>query len=255
MAVIYGVNNSTQATVDTYNLSGIVTSSLRLYIDAGRSFSAPLTSATWKDLSGNGTDVTMYNLGGSTYTASPAGPPDWTTSNGGILNFNGSTNWGKFSPFNSTAAFSVSAWIKFTSGGDMGLLSHCNGGPVGESYGLNGGKMYYMYYTSSWQGATGTSNVNDGSWKNIVFAKSGTSMVMYINGTQDVSMTLTGSVTSQLAAICTKWGPCYSDSYGPGQDSYGTVFNGAMASLMIHTKQLSAAEVTQNYNALKGRFR
>jgi hypothetical protein len=255
MSVVYGVNNATQQTIDVVNISGIVTSNLRLYIDAARSLSAPQTSAVWKDLSGYGTDVTMYNLGGSTYTASPAGAPNWYDNNGGSLNFNGTTNWGKFSAFNSTTAFSVSVWLRFTSSGDMGLLSHCNGGPVGESYGLNSGKMYYMYYTTSWQGAMGTTSVNDGNWKNIAFAKSGTNMVMYINGVQDATMTLTGSVTSQLAAICTKWGPCNSDSYGAGNDSYGTVFNGDMSALMVHTKQLSAAEVLQNYNALKGRFK
>lgn len=255
MAAYYGANNATQQTVDINNVNGIVTSNLRLYIDAGRTLSAPITSATWKDISGYGTDVTMYNLGGTTYSANPAGAPDWSNSNGGVLTFNGTTNWGKFSQFSSTTAFSVSAWVKFTSGGDMGIISHCSGGPVGESYGVNAGKMYYMYYTTSWQGATGTSSVNDGNWKNIVFAKSGTNMVMYINGVQDYTTTLTGSVTSGLAAIGCKWGPCNSDSYGAGTDSYGSVFNGNMAAVMIYTKQLSAAEVLQNYNALKGRFR
>ena len=80
-------------------------------------------------------------------------------------------------------------------------------------------------------------------------------MVMYINGVQDFSTTLTGSVTTSLSSIGSKWGPCNSDSYGAGTDAYGTVFNGTIANIMIYTKQLTSAEVTQNYNALKGRFR
>ena len=31
--------------------------------------------ATWKDLSGNGRDLTLYNAGGTTYSNQPAGPP------------------------------------------------------------------------------------------------------------------------------------------------------------------------------------
>jgi hypothetical protein len=256
MASYFGPNNATSTTtVDNLNINGIVTSNLRLYLDAGRSLSFPQTGSTWNDISGNGTNVTMYNLGGTTYSANPAGSPEYTQQNGGALLFNGSTNFGKFSTIVSTSAFSVCAWVNFTNGGDMGILSHCNGGPVGESYGVSGGKMYYMYYTSSWQSATGTSSVNTGSWKNIVFAKNGTNMVMYINGVQDYTTTLTGSVTSSLASIGSKWGPCNSDSYGAGSDSYGSVFNGFMAVVMVYTKQLSAGEVSQNYNALKGRFR
>lgn len=254
MAIIRGADNRFQGPVTTNNINGVVTDSLRLYYDAARSFSYPQTGATWKDLSGNGTDLTMYNLGGVTYTTSPAGPPDFSNLKGGEFNFNGTTNWGKFSAFNSTAAFSVSAWIKTTSSSDIGILSNCNGGPVGESYGVNAGKMYYMYYTTSWQAATGTTSVNDGGWKNIVFTKSGTNMVMYINGVQDYTTTLTGSVTSSLSCIGSKWGPCNSDSYGVGTDSYGTVFSGSMSVVMVYTKQLSATEVTQNYNVLKRRY-
>ena len=255
MAAYFGPNNATSVTANSLNINGIVTDSLRMYLDAGRSASFAQTASTWNDISGNGTNVTMYNLGGTTYTASPAGAPEYTQFNGGALAFNGTTNWGKFSSFTSSSAFTVSAWIKSTSGGDMGIISHCNGGPVGESWGLNTGKMQYWYYTSSWQTATGTSSVIDGTWKNIVFAKNSTNMVMYINGTQDYTTTLTGNVTSSIASIGSKWGPCNSDSYGAGTDSYGSLFNGTIAIIMIHTKQLSAGEVAQNYNALKGRFR
>lgn len=256
MAAYFGPNNATSITANSLNINGIVTDNLRLYLDAGRRASFTTADDRWYDLSGNGTDVIMYSLGGTTYSASPSGSPEFTQFNGGALVFNGTTNFGKMiGGFTTSAAFTVSAWVKFTNGGDMGILSHCNGGPVGESWGVNAGKMYYMYYTSSWQTATGTSSVADGTWKNIVFAKNGTNMVMYINGTQDYTTTLTGSVTSLIASIGSKWGPCNSDSYGAGTDSYGSVFNGTIAVIMAHTKQLSAGEVAQNYNALKGRFR
>jgi hypothetical protein len=254
MAMIYGANNNIAATVVTSNVSNIVTDQLRLYYDTGRSYSYPGYGPSLYDLSGYNNTATMYNAGSSTYTTVAAGAPTFTSARLGEFVFDGVNDWGKFTEFNSTNAFSVSVWFKTTSINDMGFLSHCNGGPVGESFGLNAGKMYYLYYTTSWQSATGTSSVNDGNWKNIVFTKNGTALVMYINGVQDYSTTMTGSKTSLLNCIGSKWGPCYSDSYGVGTDSYGSVFNGTLAILMAHTKQLSAAEVLQNYNNLKRRF-
>lgn len=251
MSTFYGVNNNDSS---VRALSNIVTDSLRLYLDAGRNSSYPQSGSTWYDLSGNGTNVTFYKEGGTTYTTYNPGPPTFTTTRLGEFTFDGVNDWGKFTAFSSTTAFTVSAWINTTSSGDIGLLSHCSGGPVGETYGLNAGKMYHMYYTTSWQTATGTTSVNTGTWKNIVFARNGTAMVMYINGAQDYSTTLTGSTTSLVNCIGTRWGPCNSDSYGAGTDTYGTVFNGKVAILMIHTKQLSATEVLQNYNSTKSRF-
>ena len=80
-------------------------------------------------------------------------------------------------------------------------------------------------------------------------------MVMYINGAQDFSTTLNGNVSGVLISIGSYWGPCNSEGYGPGTDSYGNVFAGTLGSMMIHTGYLSADEVAQNFNALKGRFR
>lgn len=254
MATFYGSNNSIQASVTVTNISNIVTDQLRLYYDTGRTFSYPGHGASLYDISGYNNTATMYNAGSSTYSTIVAGSPAFTNTRMGELVFDGVNDWGKFNQFNSTSAFSVSVWFKTTSTTEMGFLSNCSGGPVGEVYGLNAGKMYHMYYTTSWQTATGTTSVNDGNWKNIVFTKNGTALVMYINGAQDYTTTMTGVVTSSLNCICTKWGPCNSDSYGPGTDSYGSVFNGTFAILMAHTKQLSAAEVLQNYNNLKRRF-
>lgn len=254
MAIHYSSNNNTAVPVTISNVNNIVTDQLRLYYDAGRTYSYPGTGPILYDLSGNGTNVTLYSLGGTTYSTTSPSPPSFTTDRRGELGFDGINDWGKFTQFNSTSAFSVSAWFKTTASNHMGFLSHCSGGPVGESWGIINGKMYYLYYSGSWLSATGTSNVNDGTWKNIVFAKNGTNMVMYINGVQDFTTTLSANVTSAIACICSSWGPCNSDSYGAGTDSYGTVFNGTFGALMVHTKQLSSAEVLQNYNNLKRRF-
>lgn len=252
MSISAGPNNSVMAPVNTVNVNGLVIDQLALYYDTGRTYSYAGTGSTWTDLSSNARNATMYNQGGSTYSINPPGPPTFSTNNGGIFSFNGTTNWGKFADFTAGSAVTLSVWIQTTGGG--GLLSHCSGGPVGLSYMISGGKMYYMYYTSSWQSVTGATTVNDGKWKHCVWAKSGTNMITYINGVQDSVFTLTGDVSASICCIGSSWGPCNSDSYGPGTDSYGSVFSGNIGVLMVHNKQLSSTEVTKNFTNQRFRF-
>lgn len=241
------------------NVNGIVTDQLILFYDAARSFSYSGSGAIWRDLSGNGRNATLYNSGGTTYSTNPAGAPTYTTNSLGVFTFDGTNDWGKFSPeFNATSNMTVTAWIKTSSTqlNNQGILSHCSGGPVGLVYGVSNGKILYYYYTTSWQTALSSASVNDGTWKNIVWAKSGTSLKMYINGVLDTTVTLTGSVTPLLNCIGTAWGPCNSDSvaYGPGSDNYAQVFSGSIAAIMVHTKELSQSEITQNFNNTKRRY-
>lgn len=257
MAVAGGPNNAVQAPVTQANISNLVTSSLHAYYDTGRSYSYSGSGSTWNDLSGNNRHITMYNAGGSTYSANPPGAPTFTNTTPrprGQFDFDGVNDFGKFSSYASTTNFSVSVWVKTSGTGDLGILSHCNGGPVGEAYEISGGKMRYWYYSGQWYTTTGTSSVNNNVWRNLVFTKAGTSMKMYIDNTLDYSVTLNASVTSSLASISSRWGPCNSDSYGAGTDSYGTVFSGSWAILMIYTKELSAAEVSTNFTNLRSRF-
>ena len=242
------------ATKSRYTLrsSNVITDSLVLNLDASDLLSYYGASSTWTDLATNN-NVTFYNAGGSTYTSNPPGPPVYSASNRGIFTFDGSNDWGKISSqITVTSDVTVSVWLKTTSGG--GLLSHCSGGPVNLAYQIAGGKMYYEYYNSSWQAVQGSTSVNNGTWKNCVWAKSGTSMLMYINGVLDATLTLTGSITGPLNCIGSKWGPCNSDSYGAGTDSYGSVFSGDIASVLIYTKTLNATEILQNFNTTKSYF-
>jgi hypothetical protein len=254
MAVFSGPNLQ-QPNAD--NINGLVTDQLQLFYDAARSFSYTGSGSTWKDLSGNGRDLTLYNAGGTTYSTQPAGPPTFdSNASRGIFTFDGTNDWGKFSTYTFSSAVTFSTWARTssTAGDRRGLISHCSGGPVSLSYEMNDSKMHYYYYTTSWQSAYGTATINDGNWKNLVWAKSGTNMKTYINGTLDADITLTGDVSGQMCCIGTSYGPCYSDSYGAGTDFYSTVWPGSIAMVMVHSKQLSATEVLQNYNNTKRRY-
>lgn len=236
------------------NGSRIVTDELQLFLDAGNIKSYPKSGATWGDISKNNRSVTFYNAGGTTYSSNPAGAPTYSTGNNGTFTLDGVNDWGKFSQFTIGSAVTVSIWLKTSNAGGGGLLSHCSGGPVNIGYQISGGKMHYQYYNASWQNVTGTSTISDGTWKNCVWAKTGTSMLMYINGVLDATLTLTGDISGPLCCVGSLWGPCNSDSYGAGTDSYGSVYSGDIGLVLIHGYRLSASEVLQNYNATKGRF-
>ena len=216
-------------------------------------------TATWIDrISGN--NATMYNAGGTTYTANPAGTPILTSDPSFLvpsLTFDGVNDFGRLATAVTMGTnCTVSAWIKTSGAGEMGIISHCNGGPVNLAYKINAGKMAYEYYVSSWNTYAGTTNVNTNTWVNCTWVKSNLTMTMYVNGVQtDTTSSLVGNTTGGLISIGSKWGPCYSDSYGAGTDFYTSMFNGSIGALMLYgSKSLTAAEVRQNYNALKRRY-
>jgi len=254
MSVAAGTNNDFLQTVDKSNISNLVIDSLQIYYDLGRAFSYNGSGSVLKDLSGNGRDATMYNAGGATYSSTTPGAPSFSEIRMGEFIFDGN-DFGKFSSITAGNDVTVSAWCKTTNADrENGIISHCSGGPVNLGYSIAGNKMKYWYYDTTWRTASSTASVNDGNWKNLVWAKSGTNMVMYINGSQDSTHTLNSSVSGSLVSLGCLWGPCNSDSYGAGTDSYGQAFIGSIGVVMIHSKQLSSTEVTNNYRALQRRF-
>jgi len=253
MGSLVGPDNTLQTTVNVSNINGLVIDQLLLYYDLTRSFSYS-GGATLKDLSGNGRDATMYNAGGATYSTNIAGAPTFSKNGNGEFVFDGN-DFGKFSTISAGSAITVSVWCKTTNADrENGIISHCSGGPVNLGYSIHSNKMKYLYYDTTWRSNYSTASVNDGNWKNLVWAKSGTNMLMYVNNSLDSTHTLNSSVGGSLVSLGCLWGPCNSDNYGAGYDGYGQAFIGSISSVMIHSKQLSASEIQQNFNALRGRF-
>jgi hypothetical protein len=254
MSVTVGPDIKLASTVDQVNINGLVIDQLQLYYDLGRSFSYNGTGSVCRDLSGSGRNAVMYNSGSTTYSTQPAGAPVFTSARLGEFVFDGN-DFGIFPTLTAGNNITVSAWCKTTnSNRENGIISHCNGGPVNLGYSIADNKMKYWYYDTTWRTASSTASVNDGNWRNLVWAKSGTSLTMYINGSSDSTHTLNSSVTSSLVSFGCLWGPCYSDSYGAGTDFYSQAFIGSIGIVMIHQKQLSGSEVLQNFNILRSRF-
>ena len=282
MGCASGPNNDTPYGLDVINISGLVTDQLKLYFDTARkiSFNNTTSDVFWKDIS-NSDQSRKFSLkanGYGSYGEVASAAPAFSDDAAGSFVFDGGNDFGilhgnnstaphvttaayqypaDYSPFyqaSSGGLITVSMWIKTTTSSDLGVWSHCNGGPVNLSYGVGSGKARYWYYTAPWQILDSNTSVNDGQWHNLVWAKSGTNMKIYVDNVLDKDVTLVGNVNGPLYSLGSRWGPCNSAGYGANTNSYGSTFNGSLAVLMAYHKQLSAAEVSRNYVAMKTRF-
>jgi hypothetical protein len=151
--------------------------------------------------------------------------------------------------------FTVSAWVKLSVDGDNAILGHCNGGPSGAGFVISNGFLRMWYYTAPWQIIDSTSGgINDGNWHYCVWSVAGTNIKMYIDNNMVDDTTLVGSINPPLNSIGCLWGPCNSDSYGPGTDGPSTQFNGQMGVVMCHSKRLSDNEVEKHWEIFKNRY-
>ena len=221
-----------------YNPS-VVTSGLLLNLDAGNLKSYPTSGTAWTDLSGNANNGTLVNS------------PTYSSTNGGILTFNGSTQYGS-TPLSlgGYTAYTVAAWIKTTTTGKE-ITSTYGAGNVFELFILNDGKLSAYTYgpTFAYTYRASTSSVATGSWVHCagVYQGSTATLNTYVNGAL-ANGTLAGATIPTSLAVSASTvviGNVNSGSY---------FFNGSMGQISIYNRALSADEIAQNYNALRGRY-
>jgi hypothetical protein len=205
-----------------------VTSGLVLNLDAGNTESYPGIGNTWIDLSGNGNNGTMS---GATYSSA----------NGGSILISGSSYVNLGDPTTlrfGTGDWTYECWVK-TGNLDINTLISKGYSPGFEAFWYGGLLSVYISgagvnYTGSWSNNT---------WYHIVFSKINGVYYVYKNGT---SFGQTNS-TSDISASGTNW-------WIGQRTGGGYTLNGNISVTRMYNKGFSAAEVLQNYNALKSRY-
>lgn len=156
----------------------------------------------------------------------------------------------------------ISMWIKTTSSGVTRTFfghqgsDNLNGPsgwvPVLILRGTNGRVRFEPYWTGSVSNAiSSTTAINDGRWYNVTATSGGSTYHIYINGAQEAS----GSGVSQNGYSGTYY--YYLGAGHVGSREEGTsssYFSGKIAHFNYYSRVLSAAEVLENFNALKERF-
>lgn len=216
----------------------IATNGLILCLDPGNTKSYPGSGNTWSDLSGNGNNLTMqgtlsFSSGAFTSTAT-------------ISNY-----WG-INPFNHpTTAVTVEMWALANSGSSSdGFWSYA-------STASDNNNLLYDQTNLGIYGPTGfvATNISiaDGVWRQLVRTSNRTSgaEILYING-QSVFSTTVLSGTNFTAGGSLILGQ-EQDSVGGSLDP-NQALEGKYAIFRMYNRVLSAAEVSQNFQALRGRF-
>jgi formylglycine-generating enzyme required for sulfatase activity len=205
--------------------SAIVTDGLVLWLDAGITPSYPGSGSTWTDISGNKNNGTLVN------------GPTYSSTNGGILNFNGS-NWVTIPLDLYTSNYTIFVIARYTGSinkrvigteGNNWLLGWWNG-QTNQYFAEGWVSNPLGTAETSWICYAGTGNYTSDSWE------------LYRNG---VSIA----------------GPNNAGTFGPqggirvGGGAWTSENSASQVGVVLaYNRVLSSAEVLQNYNALKSRF-
>jgi hypothetical protein len=98
-------------------------------------------------------------------------------------------------------------------------------------------------YTGTWIFVNGSITLSSNTWYNLVLTYDQSTVKGYVNTVLDVNSVKTGSPI---------WGSLNSIGYTTGGEDAPSVTN--IANAMIYNRALTAEEITQNFNAQKGRF-
>jgi hypothetical protein len=216
----------------SYNTK-IVTNGLVLALDAANSKSYPGSGTTWTDLSGRGNNGTLENS------------PSYSGSNGGTLLFNGTTQrviCGNASNLQITVG-TISAWFNANNGnaGYNGIIAKQN------AWGLFVASNVLVAYDwgNGAERSTGIT-VGNSSWNYVVMTFTETigtpsnNAIVYLNGRPVLTTTIKHNNNTVQVMV--------------GEANAGQYFGGNIAQTSIYNRVLSASEIIQNFNALRGRY-
>jgi hypothetical protein len=234
--------NGVQVLSDIPATLPIVTSGLQVNLST-----APSSGSTWTDSSGNGRNATLQ------------GTPTYVSNNGGGIRLNNASYTGTdyiSVPYNiSTTTATVEIVASFN---PTAYWSTIWGN---ENYNAGSGHMAYMTSSTSinWgkTGSISSTITASNSIRHWTFVINGSSALLYLNGSQ---LGTTGSLgTAQTSYVTTEF------LFGARHTNAGTgatdKLNNSTAAnypvfyqMRIYNTALSAADVTQNYNSVKGTY-
>jgi len=220
----------------------IATSGLILYLDAANIKSYPGSGTAWTDLSGNSNNGTTN----ASFDATGAGSFAFNGSQRMLANSTNipALNFG-------TGSFAVNFWIYPTNWGEGrsdGIVGQkANDGTTGwviynDGFGpdlINARLTYDINFYSS-------SVVVNNTWQNWTLVRNvaNSTLSWYLNGTLDkIESRSTNNLNDTSSTF-----------YIGFSQTWSGYFIGNLSNMQIYNRALSAAEVTQNFNALRGRY-
>ena len=226
-----------------YNYTGgIVTNGLVLNLDAAKVDSYPGTGTTWRDISGNNNNGTLTN-----------GPTFSGIGKQAAIVFDGVDDYIDLgNNLDQNGPLSIMSWIYTTtvSSGARVVVSNCNVGGNQQDYVLEinrtAGKVGAFWGDVVLLVSSQSLVINQ--WYYVGFVRSGSTgnwnLNIYINGTSDSNTTTSVNPNATNAGT----------AIGRAGDYTSQYFSGRISNVQFYNRALSAAEVSQNFNALRGRY-
>ena len=218
----------------------VVTDGLVLCLDAGSRESYSGAGTVWKELSNN-------------MSAELVNSPTFNSQNNGFFQF-ASNTYARI-PNNTTLDTqtpSVEVWIKPNVVIQQGFWFEK--GTVNTQYSLfqEGGVIVWRQYYNNYGGVGDiyldhTIYINTTLWKQIVGTFTTGRRRLYHNGILQNSDTAAGTLGTNSGGMSI-------GAYGGYTGGKAYYYNGNLAICRVYNKELTSAEVLQNYNATKGRY-
>ncbi len=224
---------------------GIVKNGLIIDLDAGKLDSYNRTNTKWNDISGNGNNGTLTNFGSQTI---------YNSDNGGSIVFDGTNDEvicplsSSIQSINTTNELTLSVFFKINFLNQykdiVGINKLSGENPFVFRIHENNNYYFDCYVGSSRCTITYTGTSNDfyNQWVQLTGTIGGGKMYAYKNGIQNGNLNVSGNIKT----LDSNFGSLYDMGYGP--------FSGNIGQILLYNKALSASEILQNYNALKGRY-
>lgn len=226
----------------------IVTSDLVLALDAANKNSYSGTGTTWYDITNNFNGTLTNCTYSSTY--------------GGAFAFNGSTslvNCGTATTINNIPAITICAWINKTNYSTAGVYDR-----LVSKRNASQGSGWWDFYTSPThtigfnadflttdigQETSTVINLNTVNYVCLTWdgSATATNIKFYINGTQ-------ASYTNSVNGVGGRVTETTNNLYVGNANWTNRPFYGSIYTTLIYKRVLTATEILQNYNAVKGRF-
>jgi hypothetical protein len=217
----------------------VVTDGLVMYLDAGNNRSYASGSTSWLDLSRGGNNGSLVN------------GPTFSSANGGSIVFDGTNDFVSGSNIILTTEGTLIVWFKTSntySNSYLLSLPFSSGGNNGFDLGFGGSNNFRGIITTTLGGSIPLSYIttySDNQWHMGALTYAAFSSVLYYDGISRTVSTQNSGILRQ-----TTNGEFNIARFG----SFGAYVAANIALAQIYNKALSAQEVLQNYNALKGRF-
>jgi hypothetical protein len=223
----------------------IITDGLVLCLDAANPKSYPGSGTTWTDLSGLGNNGTLTNGVG------------YNSSNLGSLSFDGVDDYVRIlNPYKDyTNQITVEWWTKrngnLATGSGWGLSQ--------ENVDVASNTYFLMHATSNTDMIFYVRDISANTWRNLTIGTVDTTPC-YMVGTitsSAINVYKNGVLTNTGTGLSGNMSTYSTPVIHLGKDPrYGSdrFYNGSIYTAKIYNRALTASEIQQNYNALRGRF-